>query len=64
MKNLREIPVGAKATVKKMAAMHVPGVVGFGAIAKAFGLTGEKGKKKVQRAIIKYRQELNEQQGK
>ena len=54
----------SKATVKKMAAMHVPNVVGFGAIAKAFGLTGEKGKKKVQRAIIKYRQELNEQQGK
>ena len=53
----------SKATVKKMAAMHVPNVVGFGAIAKAFGLTGEKGKKKVQRAIIKYRQELNEQQG-
>lgn len=51
----------SKATVKKMAAMHVPGVVGYGAIAKAFGLSGDSGKKTVQRAISKYRQELSEQ---
>ena len=51
----------SKATVKKMAAMHVPGVVGYGAIAKAFGLSGDSGKKTVQRAISKYRQELSKQ---
>ena len=51
----------SKATVKKMAAMHVPGVVGYGAIAKAFGLSGDTGKKTVQRAISKYRQEQSKQ---
>ena len=54
----------SKATVRKMVEMHVPGVVGYGAIAKAFGLSGDSGKKTVQRAISKYRQELNEQQDK
>ena len=34
----------SKATVRKMVEMHVPGVVGYGAIAKAFGLSGDSGK--------------------
>lgn len=54
----------SKATVKKMVQMHVPGVVGFGTVAKAFGLTGEAGKKTVQRAIKKYLEEIKKQQGK
>lgn len=54
----------SKATVKKMLQMHVPGVVGFGTVAKAFGLTGEAGKKTVQRAIKKYLEEIKKQQGK
>ena len=33
-----------KTTRRKMAAMHIPGVVGNGAIAKAFGLSGDSGK--------------------
>ena len=48
----------SKATVKKMYEMYKPGVVGYGTIAKAFGLSGEAGKKTVQRAISKYRKEL------
>ena len=51
----------SKATVKKMCEMYKPNVVGYGTIAKAFGLAGEAGKKTVQRAISKYRKELEKE---
>jgi len=54
----------SKAQVRKMAEMHVPDIVGFGTIAKAFGLTGDTGRKTVERAIKKYRKEMEKQQGK
>lgn len=48
----------SKSTVKKMFEMYIPGKVGYGTVAKYFGLSGENGQKKVKRAIIKYKQEL------
>ena len=48
----------SKSTVKKMFEMYIPGKVGYGTIAKYFGLPGENGQQKVKRAIKKYKQEL------
>ena len=48
----------SKSTVKKMFEMYIPGKVGFGTVAKYFGLSGESGQKKVKRAIKKYKQDL------
>ena len=48
----------SKSTVKKMFEMYIPGKVGFGSVAKYFGLSGETGQQKVRRAIKKYKQEL------
>ena len=50
----------SKSTVKKMFEMYIPGKVGYGAIAKYFGLPGENGQQKVKRAIKKYKQELGQ----
>ena len=50
----------SKATVKKMFEMYIPGKVGYGTIAKYFGLPGENGQQKVKRAIKKYKQELGQ----
>ena len=50
----------SKSTVKKMFEMYIPGKVGYGTIAKYFGLSGESGQKKVKRAIKKYKQELGQ----
>lgn len=50
----------SKSTVKKMFEMYIPGKVGYGTIAKYFGLPGENGQQKVKRAIKKYKQELGQ----
>jgi hypothetical protein len=50
----------SKSTVKKMFEMYIPGKVGFGTVAKYFGLPGENGQQKVKRAIKKYKQELGQ----
>jgi hypothetical protein len=50
----------SKSTVKKMFEMYIPGKVGYGTIAKYFGLSGESGQKKIKRAIKKYKQELGQ----
>ena len=50
----------SKSTVKKMFEMYIPGKVGYGTIAKYFGLSGENGQQKVKRAIKKYKQELGQ----
>ena len=50
----------SKSTVKKMFEMYIPGKVGFGTVAKYFGLSGENGQQKVRRAIKKYKQELGQ----
>jgi hypothetical protein len=50
----------SKSTVKKMYEMYIPGKVGYGTIAKYFGLPGENGQQKVKRAIKKYKQELDQ----
>jgi len=54
----------SKAAVKKMVQMYVPGLVGYKTIAKKFGLTGDAGKKTVERAIKKYREDQKRQNGK
>lgn len=48
----------SKSTVKKMFEMYIPGKVGYGTVAKYFGLSGETGQQKVKRAIKKYKQDL------
>ena len=50
----------SKSTVKKMFEMYIPGKVGYGTVAKCFGLSGENGQQKVKRAIKKYKQELGQ----
>lgn len=50
----------SKSTVKKMFEMYIPCKVGFGTVAKYFGLSGESGQQKVKRAIKKYKQELGQ----
>ena len=50
----------SKSTVKKMFEMYIPGKVGYGTVAKYFGLSGENGQQKVKRAIKKYKQELGQ----
>ncbi len=50
----------SKSTVKKMFEMYIPGKVGFGSVAKYFGLSGATGQQKVRRAIKKYKQELGQ----
>ena len=50
----------SKSTVKKMFEMYIPGKVGYGTIAKYFGLPGDNGQQKVKRAIKKYKQELGQ----
>lgn len=50
----------SKSTVKKMFEMYIPGKVGYGTIAKYFGLPGENGQQKVKRAIKKHKQELGQ----
>jgi hypothetical protein len=54
----------SKAAVKKMVQMYVPGLVGYKTIAKKFGLTGDAGKKTVERVIKKYREDQKQQNGK
>ena len=50
----------SKSTVKKMFEMYIPGKVGYGSVAKYFGLSGATGQQKVRRAIKKYKQELGQ----
>ena len=50
----------SKSTVKMMFEMYIPGKVGYGTVAKYFGLSGENGQQKVKRAIKKYKQELGQ----